>query len=145
MMFFVMAYFLLFRAVQVPANSNDYNHGGNARENIGARHEEHDAVQPPEQGQHQRQSYAEYDFAQHGQRRGKSGFTHRLQEDERALVHAGQRRHGKKHANAPDGEAGIRHAFVRRAEDADQLTREAFEDDRRDQPDDGLQHGQPYN
>ena len=81
---------------------------------------------PKNRGSSSREAHAEHDLAQHRQEVRRQRPAHSLQEDEARLIDARQHQHAQVHAERLDGKIGIVRALVRRAEDGDELPREAL-------------------
>ncbi len=115
------------RAVSI----NYHYRRGDKCEDIRRRHRNYYSVKPPHKREYEHQPDAENYFSYHRQRGRSDRLAHRLQEDERRLVDAGERHHAQIYSEAFHRELGIIRALVRRAEDCYKPDREQLDYERR--------------
>ena len=96
------------------------------------------AGKPEKARQKQGKPDAEHDLTHHGKQGGFHRFAHCLQKDEGRFVDAGEDDHAQVNAECADGEVRVIHAFVLRAENADQGTGKALDEYERKRAEDSL-------
>ena len=122
--------------------SDDQAKRDDESQHVGNRHGIQHAVEPEEAREQERKAHAEHDLSDHGEHGGFHRLPHRLQEDERRLVYAGEHDHAQVDAERFDCKIGVIDALIRRAEYLYQELREQLYDQQGDRTDDGFRDQQ---